>query len=174
MKKRVMGVFKTEELAVLAIKRLETDGYTNNEISVIAKKRDKLERIEEVTDIHIEHEHSSGAVSGAVAGGVIGGIGALLVEIGVFAIPGVGPLLAAGPIALTIAGIAAGGAIGGVSGALMDYGFTETEAREYSTYLDQGNILVLVDVRSDVDLVYRNFSKNESLINYEYLKGVTR
>lgn len=170
MKKRVMGIFKTEELAILAINRLETDGYGSDEISVIAKEREQVDRIEDATDIHNEPEHKNKAVTGAVTGGVIGGIGALLVEFGLLAIPGVGPILAAGPIALTLAGIAAGG----ISGALINYGFSETQAKKYESFLNKGNILVLVEVKNNIESVYANFSANESLITDEYFGGVIR
>lgn len=170
MDKKIIGVFKTEESAILSIKRLKLDGYSSDEISVIAKQRDKLDRIEDVTDVHIESEHTKGAVAGVVAGSVLGGIGALLVEFGVFAIPGVGPFLAAGPIAATLTGIIAGGAVGGITGALIDMGFSETEAKEYENYLNEGNILVLVDERINRDLVHDNFYENESIIRDRYNK----
>jgi len=168
MEKRVIGVFQTEALAISAINRLKTDGYADEEISIIVKQKEKLERIEEKTHVQAKQEHNSSVVTGAVTGGVIGGIGALLLELGVFAIPGVGPLLAAGPIALTLAGIAAGGTIGGVSGALIHFGFSETEANEYAKFLNEGNILILVDERYNVERVYHNFYENESLVRDMY------
>lgn len=166
MDKNLIGIFETEESTIRAIKRLKTSGYADDEISVLAKKKDKLDRIEDETDVDVEKEHADGAVGGvggAVAGGVLGGAGALLLELGVFSIPGVGPLLAAGPIAVTLGGIIAGGAVGGVVGALIDLGFSEEDAEEYKNYLDQGNILVLVEERDNKDAVYENFYQNESL-----------
>lgn len=168
MDKKIVGVFKTEESAIAAIKRLKMDGYSGDEISVLAKQKDRLERIEDVTDAHVEKEHTAGAVSGAVTGGVLGGIGALLVEFGVLAIPGVGPFLAAGPIAAALTGAAAGGVVGGVAGALIDMGFSETDAKEYENYLNEGNILVLVDDRDNRKKVYDNFYENESMTRDRY------
>ncbi len=169
MDKKVVGVFKTEASAIQAIEGLKRDGYESNDISVIAKQNDQLDRIEEVTDVKVKHEHA-GAVTGAVAGGVLGGIGALLLEFGVLAIPGVGPFLAAGPIAATITGLVAGGAVGGISGALIDLGINESDAKEYEQNLNDGNILVLVDDRDNRDLVYKNFSENESINRDRYYK----
>lgn len=168
MEKKIIGVFKTEELAILAIKRLKMDGYSNEEISVLAKHRDELDRIEEKTNVHIEQDHTKGAVAGAVTGGVLGGIGALLLELGVFAIPGVGPFLAAGPIAVTLTSIVAGGAVGGISGALIDMGVNENDVKEYEDHLNEGNILVLVDEKDNKDLVHDNFYENDSLIRDRY------
>lgn len=168
MNKKVIGVFSKEESAIHAIKTLKLNGYANDEISVIAKDRDGLDRIENVTDVKIDNENAEGAVTGAVAGGVLGGIGALLLEFGVLAIPGVGPFLAAGPIAVTLTGIVAGGAVGGISGALIGMGISETDVTEYENYLNAGNILVLVDERDNKDLVYENFYNNESLNRDKY------
>lgn len=171
MEKKIVGVFKTEEAAIQAIKRLKMDGYTGDEISVLAKHKDKLDRIENVTDANVEKEHAGGAIGGAVTGGVLGGIGALLVEFGVLAIPGVGPFLAAGPIAATLTGMAAGGVVGGIAGALIDMGFSETDAKEYENYLSEGNILVLVDDRDNRNRVYDNFYENESITRDRYNRG---
>lgn len=168
MDKNVVGVFKTEEAAIEAIERLKMDGYADKEISVLAIQKDKLDRIEEVTDAHVEHEYTKGAPVGAVAGGFLGGLGALLLEFGVIAIPGVGPLLAAGPIATTLAGIVAGGAVGGMTGALIDLGFNETDAKEYENFLKQGNILVLVDEKNNRELVCDNFYEHKSLNRETY------
>ena len=174
MDKKIVGVFKSEESAIFAIKKLKMDGYSSEDISVIAKQRSKLDRIEDITNVRIEPETTSGAAAGALAGGMLGGIAALLVEFGVFAIPGIGPLLAVGPIAVTLAGIAAGGAVGGVSGALIgtliDMGFTEADAKEYQKFLDEGNILVLVDERNNRLIVNENFYQNDSLIKDKYKK----
>lgn len=168
MEKKIIGVFETEESAIEAIKRLKGSGYEDDEISVLAKDKDDLDRIKDETDAHVEDQQAGGAIGGAVAGGILGGAGALLLELGVFAIPGVGPFLAAGPIAVTLAGIIAGGAVGGVVGALIDLGFSETEAKEYKSYLDDGNILVLVDKKENEDEVYNNFSENQSLTRHKY------
>lgn len=168
MDKKIVGVFQTEAAAIQAIERLKASGYTESEISVLARQKDKLDRISDLTDMDVDDSAVDGAVGGAVTGGVLGGIGALLVELGVLAIPGVGPFLAAGPIAVTLAGIVAGGAVGGVVGALVDLGVNEVDAKEYETYLNRGDILVLVDDKDNRNLVYDNFYENESVIRDRY------
>ena len=91
-----------------------------------------------------------------------------MLELGVFAIPGIGPFLAAGPIAVTLAGIVAGGALGGMVGMLVDLGFNEEDAKEYETYLQRGDILVLVDDKDNRELVQKNFYENESVVRDRY------
>lgn len=166
--KKIVGIFQTQEEAIRAIERLKRVGYEDNEISVIAEHREDLDIIKDRTDAKTTSQDvTDGAVGGAVTGGILGGIGALLLEFGVVAIPGIGPFLAAGPIAATLAGIAAGGAAGGIVGALVDLGLTKAEADEYKQYLDKGYILVLVDQHADRD-VYSNFYENNSLNRDHY------
>lgn len=168
MDKKIVGVFQTEAAVIQAIERLKSNGYTDSEISVLARQKDKLDRIADLTDTTVDEGVVDGAVGGAVTGGVVGGLGALLVELGVLAIPGVGPFLAAGPIAVSLAGIVAGGAVGGVVGALVDLGINEVDAKEYETYLNRGDILVLVDDKDNRNVVYDNFYENDSVIRDRY------
>lgn len=165
----MVGVFQTEEAAIQAIRRLKANGYTDEDISVLARQRDKVDRIADKTNTDVDDVTLDGTVGGAVTGGLVGGIGALLVELGVLAIPGVGPFLAAGPIAATLAGIIAGGSVGGIVGALVDLGISETDAKEYETYLNRGDIIVLVDDKHDRgNEVHENFYDNESVIRHKY------
>lgn len=98
------------------------------------------------------HEHNTkapeGAVTGAGAGGVTGGVLGLLAGIGALAIPGVGPLIAAGPIMAALSGVAVGAAIGGVAGALIGMGIPEFEAKRYEDRIKGGNILMAVHSES--------------------------
>lgn len=169
--KKLVGIFHNEDEAIKAIKNLKSVGYRDDEISVIAKNRDdSLDRIEEATNADTTDTEDNKAAGGAAIGGVVGGIGALLAELGVFAIPGVGPLLAAGPIAATLGGLVAGGAVGGIVGALVELGIDEEAAKEYETYLNRGDILVAVDDRDDFDRnkVLMSYYDNNSVIRDRY------
>lgn len=168
MAKKIVGVFKTEDSAINAIRKLEYDGYIHEEISVIAKQRDQLDLIEEVTDVETENKNVPNAKTGAAAGGAIGGLGALFLELTTLAIPGVGPFIAAGPIVATVSGLVAGGAVGGVTGALIDMGFTLNEAKDYKKYLDEGDIVVIVEEKDNSDLVYKIFEDNGSVTSDQY------
>ncbi|NLY44777.1 MAG: low temperature-induced protein [Tissierella sp.] len=168
MAKKVVGIFRTQAETINAIERLKKDGYYDNEISVVAKHQEDLDVLRDLTDVDVDTtDVSGGAATGAMVGGTIGGIGAILIEIGVIAIPGVGPFLAAGPIAAALTGAIAGGALGGVVGALVDLGIPEEEAVGYEEFIDLGYILVLVDQYEGRD-VYGNFYENNSVIRDRY------
>src|SRR5256885_16152028 len=76
-----------------------------------------------------------GATTGATAGGVTGGVLGLLAGIGTLAIPGVGPLIAAGPIMAALSGAAVGATAGGIAGGLIGLGIPEIEAKRYEEKL---------------------------------------
>jgi hypothetical protein len=85
-----------------------------------------------------------GIATGTTAGGLIGGALGLLAGIGTIAIPGVGPLIAAGPLMATLAGVGAGAAAGGVVGVLIGMGIPEYEAKRYEGRVKNGGILLSV------------------------------
>ena len=85
-----------------------------------------------------------GATAGVTAGGVIGGTLGVLAGVGLLAIPGLGPFIAAGPILAGLAGLGVGGAVGGVTGALIGSGIPEFEAKRYEGRLQRGGILLSV------------------------------
>lgn len=95
-----------------------------------------------------------GAAAGAASGAVVGGTLAWLAAIGVLAIPGVGPFLAAGPIVAALAGAGAVGAVGGIAGALIGVGIPEYEAKRYEGRIRSGGILFSVHC-DDADWVKR-------------------
>jgi hypothetical protein len=83
---------------------------------------------------------ATGATSGAIVGGTLG----WLAGIGALAVPGVGPLIAAGPIIAALTGVGVGGAVGGIAGALVGLGIPEYEAKRYEGRIKSGNILLSV------------------------------
>ena len=85
-----------------------------------------------------------GTAAGVTAGGVIGGTIGVLAGVGLLAIPGLGPFIAAGPIMAGLAGLGVGGAVGGVAGALIGMGIPEFEAKRYEGHLQKGGILLSV------------------------------
>lgn len=147
----VVGVFHTEEEAIRAINQLHKMGYHKEQISVLAENPDRFKQLDRDSDVDVDtpKDVGKGAAAGAITGGVLGGLGALVVELGILAIPGVGPFLAAGPIAATIGGLVAGGALGGVVGALVGLGIEKDEAKIYEQNLKDGDILIVVDTDED-------------------------
>ncbi len=140
MKASVYCTAKTLDQADRIVDTLKASGFTSNDISALLP--DKR------TTKDFAHEHNTKAPEGATAGGVAGlGVGAALgwlAGIGAIAIPGVGPLIAAGPIMAALAGGAVGGATGGVIGALVGMGIPEFEAKRYESKIKEGNILISV------------------------------
>lgn len=141
MDKRIIGVYDTGADAVKAVEALQAQGYKRDDISVIAKDRKELRTVNEETGSKVEE----GLAAGAATGGILGGATGLLAGIGALAIPGIGPVLAAGPLAATLAGAAVGAGTGGLAGTLIGLGIPEDEATRYETDVKNGKLLVLVD-----------------------------
>ncbi|MGD0119222.1 MAG: hypothetical protein ABSD30_14240 [Candidatus Binatus sp.] len=140
MAKAVFCIAKSEEQAVHIVNQLKEAGFSNNDVSVLLPDRAGSRDF-----AHEQHTKApEGAATGAVAGGVAAGVLGWLVGIGSLAIPGVGPLIAAGPIVAALSGAAAGGAVGGMVGALVGLGVPEYEAKQYEGKIKDGNILISV------------------------------
>jgi hypothetical protein len=111
----VFGIYATPATAENGVDHLLTLGFTNSAISVLLPDDESTRAF--------AHEKNTkapeGTTTGVAAGGIIGGTLGLLAGIGALAIPGVGPLIAAGPIMGALAGLGAGGAVGGIVGALV-------------------------------------------------------
>jgi hypothetical protein len=140
MAKAVFCIAKSEEQATSIVNQLKEAGFSNNDVSVLLPDR--------AGSRDFAHEHHTkapeGAATGAIAGGVMAGVLGWLVGIGSLAIPGVGPLIAAGPILAALSGAAAGGAVGGLAGGLVGLGIPEYEAKQYEGKVKNGNILISV------------------------------
>jgi hypothetical protein len=161
---KIVGVFYSEQEAVNAIESLKEQGYSSNEISVLSKNKEELAAVTKETGT----KAPEGAASGAATGGVLGGVTGLLAGIGLLAIPGVGPILAAGPIVATLTGAVVGAGAGGLVGALIGLGIPEIEAKQYDSYINDGRIIVLVDSDSErKGSVYNTFRRNNTL-NSDY------
>lgn len=138
---RVVGSYGTEMEAVEVIKDLQRQGYRDEDISVLSKDKRDVEHITEETGT----QAGEGAAAGAATGGALGGLGGILAGLGALAIPGIGPIVAAGPIAAGLAGAAAGAGVGGIAGALVGLGVPEEEAKSYEAQFKEGRILILLE-----------------------------
>lgn len=139
--KHVIGSYDTEQEAIQAVEKLRAEGYRPEDISVIGKNQENVDTITEETGTKTEE----GLATGAATGGVLGGLTGLLAGVGALAIPGIGPIVAAGPIAATLTGAAVGAGAGGIAGALIGMGIPEEEANRYEEDVKSGKILVLID-----------------------------
>jgi hypothetical protein len=136
----VFGLFHDQDTLGRAVEALQTAGFPTTDVSVLMP-RSQSDRL-------FAHEHHTkapeGATTGAIAGGVVIGGLSLLVGLGALVIPGLGPLIAAGPIVAALAGLGAGGAVGGIAGALIGMGIPEYEAKRYESFVEEGGILLSV------------------------------
>jgi hypothetical protein len=136
----VFGIYKTVGTAESAVSHLLSVGFSNSDISVLLPD-------DESTRAFAHEKHTKapeGTAAGVTTGGVIGGTLGLLAGIGALAIPGVGPLIAAGPIVAALAGLGVGGTVGGVVGALVGMGIPEYEAKRFEGAVKGGGTLLSV------------------------------
>lgn len=150
--KRVVGIFKQREDLESAIQALQESGIDKERMSLLARHVEDVEGADEITDGQ-GNEAKEGAGIGASTGTVLGGVGGFLVGAGILAIPGVGPVLAAGvgisEIAATLAGAGIGAAAGGLVGALVGAGIPEDQAKTYEKRIKAGDYLLMVDGTAD-------------------------
>jgi hypothetical protein len=140
MSHTVAGVFNEPRHAEMALNELKNAGFSPDQVSVVAKDADDTQSMVERSDM--AGAETKGAGTGALLGGLTGGIAGWLVGIGALAIPGIGPVVAAGALATTLGGAAIGAVAGGLIGALVGAGIPEDDARSYETHVREGRILI--------------------------------
>jgi len=140
MAKAVIGIVNSLAATETIVDRLRVAGFTGDNISILMPDTSGTK--------DFAHEHATKAPEGTAAGvgigGLAGGTVGYLAGIGALAIPGIGPLVAAGPIMAALSGAAVGGAVGGITGALIGMGIPEFEAKQYAGKVKDGKILVSV------------------------------
>jgi uncharacterized protein (TIGR02271 family) len=137
----VVGLFHNQADAERAIRRLKEAGFSEDQIGVALKDRKRQDELIEGTGT----QAAEGAATGAIGGGVLGGVIGLLAGVGALAIPGVGPIIAGGTLASTLAGAGIGAAAGGLIGALAGMGVPEEDARHFDRGFQAGGTLVTVN-----------------------------
>jgi uncharacterized protein (TIGR02271 family) len=148
--------------ASAVVNDLVNAGFHRNSISLIANDADQ--RYASQVDQDVEMDDTA---KGAGIGAAIGGLGGLLLGLGALAIPGIGPVVAAGPIVAALTGAGIGAVTGGIIGALVDLGIPEESAHVYAESVRRGNILVAAQVADDrVDAATR-IMEREGLIDIE-------
>ena len=138
--------------AARAVSELERAGVPHDDISIVANNTEgwysedgrrsrRVDRDADGVDDRVE-----GASAGAGIGAAVGGTAGLLAGLGMLAIPGLGPVVAAGWLASTAALALAGGTAGGIIGALTQAGVSEDEAHVYAEGVRRGGTLVTARV----------------------------
>jgi len=144
----VFCIAPSETVAVQIVNNLKAAGFSDNDISALFPDK--------ATTRDFAHETNTkapeGAAVGASTGGVVGGVVGLLAGLGMLAIPGLGPFIAAGPIMASLSGLAVGATVGGVAGALVGMGIPEIEAKRYEGKIKDGNILIAVHSDSSAEV----------------------
>src|SRR3982751_6698940 len=163
----ISRLYDTYSDAERAVRRLEAAGVPHSDISLVANNSDnwygsssgKVDRDRDGVD-----DRAEGAGTGAGIGAGLGSAAGLLAGLGLLAIPGLGPVVAAGWLAATAVGAAAGAATGGIVGALPEAGVSDEDAQSYAEGVRRGGTLVSARV-PDADRSRLDSVLNESAIN---------
>src|SRR5689334_19463972 len=134
------GIYRDRVSVDSAVDALRAAEFRNTDISVLFPENEGTKDFAVRKQTKAPEGTTTGATSGAVIGGGLG----WLAGIGALAIPGLGPLIAAGPIVAALAGAGAGGVVGGIAGALVGMGIPEYEAKRYEGRVKKGGILLSV------------------------------
>jgi uncharacterized protein (TIGR02271 family) len=162
MTKTVIGTYRDMQTATAVVNDLVNAGFHRNSISVIANDADKQ------YSSYVDNDNAADdTAKGAGIGAAIGGLGGLLVGLGALAIPGVGPVIAAGPLAAALAGAGIGAVTGGIIGALVDLGIPEESAHIYAESVRRGNVLVAAQVEDNRVDEATHIMKRTGLIDIE-------
>lgn len=142
----VYGIYSDKPAVEEAITQFRDAGFRAVDISVLFPENSGSK--------DFGHEKNTkapeGATAGGMAGGIAGGVMGWLTGVGMLAIPGLGPLIAAGPIVAALAGAGAVGALGGAIGGLVGLGIPEYEAKRYEGRIREGGVLLSVHCDSSV------------------------
>lgn len=160
MTKTISHLYNDYPSAQAAVRELEAAGVDDGDISIVASNAEGWYKDDKSDVKHVDFEHDKdrdgvddrkeGAAKGAGIGGTAVGAAGLAAGLGLLAIPGIGPIVAAGWAASTLAGVVAGGVAGGAIGALVESGVSKEDADIYAEAIRRGGALVVAHV-SDGD-----------------------
>ena len=155
-----------------AVRNLEAAGVAHNDITIVASNADNWYSSDRKSDkgtfsdrdLDGKDDRAEAAGTGAGVGAAVGGAAGLLAGLGLMAIPGVGPVVAAGWLVSTLAGAAAGGVAGSVVGALTQAGISKEDADIYAEGLRRGGAVVSARV-TDADATRLQAIMDRSAVN---------
>ena len=156
MTKTISHLYNDYPSAEAAARELQAAGLDGGDISIVASNAEGWHKDDKSDVKHVDIKHDKdrdgvddrkeGAAKGATVGGVAAGAAGLAAGLGLLAIPGIGPIVAAGWAASTLAGVVAGGVTGGVIGALVESGVSKEDADVYAEAVRRGGALVVARV----------------------------
>lgn len=190
MTDKIVRLFDRPADALRAVDRLKAMGVKDEDISLVANNREEwygedglrkdrltyAKRGMKDDDLDGKDDRLEGAGEGATTGGVIGGGAGLLAGLGMLAIPGLGPVVAAGWLAATATGAAvgaaAGGLVGGIVGALTHEGVDRKDAEVYAEVVRRGGSVVLVrnqdHRREEVQRAMSDYNSTDTNVRRDY------
>jgi hypothetical protein len=136
MAQTVVGVFETHEGAIQGIHELREAGFTPRQISIFVPDVREVEHYGDEVGVRVVQAGGAGIILGGLAGWLLG--------LTALAIPGIGPVLAAGPVAGAVVGLIGGASLGGFVGMLAGIGMPHHNAEEYAREMQSGRTLVVV------------------------------
>jgi hypothetical protein len=146
MTKTVSRLYDNYTEAQRAVTDLEAAGVPHSDISIVANNSDEWYGNDKISIVDRDHngkdDRAEGARTGAGVGAGVGGATGLLTGLGLLAIPGVGPVVAAGWLVATAVGAVAGAATGGIVGGLTQMGVSKEDADIYAEGVRRGGTLV--------------------------------
>ena len=140
----VVGVFHSMRDAQRAFDDLHAEGFSRDEISLVANQS-----VVGGSQSSLDSQSSSEVAADAGIGAAVGGVGGLLVSLAAMAIPGVGPVLATGPLIAALGGAGLGAAAGGLIGALTERGVPEDIAGQYAEGVRRGDVILTVNATGE-------------------------
>jgi uncharacterized membrane protein len=146
MTKTIVALFDDAAAVQQTVSDLVEAGFGRQNISLVRLHQtdhSPFYLTEGETDI--QTRAADAPAEGAVAGGLMGGLAGMLVGMTALAIPGVGPIVAAGPLVAGLVGAAAGAATGGLLGALVQWGIPADKAEYYAEGVHRGGTLLAVN-----------------------------
>lgn len=144
----VFGIFDTRTSTESAVEHFKTSGFLVTDISVLMPDKDSARQMAYGRYMNAPEEVATKASTGAVVGESLRWLSGL----GALTIPGIGPVVAAGPIKEAIAGAGAGGSVGAVSVALVGLGMPKHDAEKYEESVKDGGILLSIHCENDDEI----------------------
>lgn len=192
MANTIVRLFDQPVDAVRAIDRLEAMGVDPDHISLVANNREEWYGKEGMRHDKLNHHHhqikddnlngkddrAEGAAGGATTGGLLGGGVGLLAGLGMLAVPGLGPVVAAGWLASTATGAAVGavggGVVGGIVGALTHEGVDKRDADIYAESIRRGGAVVVVrnedKRRKEIEAALSDYNSTDTGVRGDYYR----
>ncbi|HYG90818.1 MAG TPA: hypothetical protein VD978_31695 [Azospirillum sp.] len=159
MARTIVALYDRADDAGRAVEDLLRAGVPRADISVVAAKAGGSRR-DQAVDADIDADR--GTSSGIMIGATLGGIGGAMVAMATLTIPGLGPVVAVGPIAAGLLGGGAGAVAGGLIGALTGLGVPEADVHTYAEGLERGGTLLLVHAgHADSDRISAVLAQNQ-------------